>query len=70
MDTGTFLRLLTSWQFLVVCLFVILLLPLVVYIASRSSGRGPRLRSLVGRGKAARPPRSRPPAAEEAKEEE
>jgi hypothetical protein len=70
MDTGTFLRLLTSWQFLVVCLFVVLLLPLVVYISSRSSGRGPRMRPFRGRAKTPRPVRRRPQAAEEPKEEE
>jgi hypothetical protein len=41
MDTGTFLKLLTSWQFLLVCALVVLLLPLVVFLGSRKSRSGP-----------------------------
>ncbi len=69
MNAGTLLRLVTSWQFLVVCLFVILLLPLVVALASRSARRIPRLRPFPRRKGTPRPPRRRKEEAAEGAEE-
>ena len=70
MDSGTLIGLLTSWQFLFISACIILLLPLIVYVSSRTSRRGPRLARPRGRAKPARQ-RARPsPAGEEVEEEE
>ncbi len=70
MDSGTLIGLLTSWQFLFIAACMILLLPLIVYISSRSSRRGPRLSRPRGRARTARPRAKPAPAREEAGEEE
>jgi len=70
MDSGTFLKLLTSWQFLMICILVILLLPLIVFLGSRTARTGPRRRPAPAKKASPRPARQAKPAPEEGEEEE
>ena len=67
MDSGLLLRILSSWEVIAACIFLILLLPLVFFIASTTSR--PRVAPKTTKAPAARKRPEKPPEGEPAVEE-
>jgi hypothetical protein len=66
MESGLYLSIITSWEVIAVCLFLMFLLPLVFFVASTKSRRRISLRVTRVR----RPPKKTPAVAPQQPEEE
>jgi len=70
MDSGLYLSVLSSWEVIAACLFLMFLLPLVFFIASTNSRKRIPLRVLRMRALAKKRTQSPPPRPTEEKNEE